>query len=47
MPADAPLGVDVGARHLAVLSTGEVVDSPKHLFPLCPAHGPAATGVLA
>ena len=31
VPAGAPVGVDVGVRHLAVLSTGEVVDSPKHL----------------
>ncbi|MDG9673424.1 IS607 family element RNA-guided endonuclease TnpB [Micromonospora sp. DH14] len=25
------IGVDVGIRHLAVLSTGEVVDNPRHL----------------
>ena len=30
MPAGAPVGVDLGAKHLAVLSTGEEVDSPKH-----------------
>jgi IS605 OrfB family transposase len=28
---DAVLGVDVGVRHLAVLSTGELVDNPRHL----------------
>ncbi|NUT36757.1 MAG: IS200/IS605 family element transposase accessory protein TnpB [Hamadaea sp.] len=28
---DAVIGVDVGLRHLAVLSTGEVVDNPRHL----------------
>ncbi|MEU4678429.1 IS607 family element RNA-guided endonuclease TnpB [Micromonospora sp. NPDC023737] len=28
---DAVLGVDVGVKHLAVLSTGEIVDNPRHL----------------
>ncbi|MER6595439.1 IS607 family element RNA-guided endonuclease TnpB [Micromonospora purpureochromogenes] len=28
---DAVLGVDVGVRHLAVLSTGELVANPRHL----------------
>jgi IS605 OrfB family transposase len=28
---DAVLGVDVGIKHLAVLSTGETVDNPRHL----------------
>ena len=28
---DAVVGVDVGIKHLAVLSTGEVVDNPRHL----------------
>jgi putative transposase len=29
--AEAVVGVDVGIKHLAVLSTGEVVDNPRHL----------------
>jgi putative transposase len=28
---DAVVGVDVGIKHLAVLSTGEMVDNPRHL----------------
>ena len=28
---DAVVGVDVGVKHLAVLSTGELVDNPRHL----------------
>jgi IS605 OrfB family transposase len=28
---DATLGMDVGIKHLAVLSTGEIVDNPRHL----------------
>ena len=28
---DAVVGVDVGIKHLAVLSTGEVIDNPRHL----------------
>jgi putative transposase len=28
---DSVVGVDVGIRHLAVLSTGELVDNPRHL----------------
>jgi IS605 OrfB family transposase len=28
---DAVVGVDVGIKHLAVLSTGELVDNPRHL----------------
>ena len=28
---DAVVGVDVGVKHLAVLSTGEVIDNPRHL----------------
>ena len=28
---DSVIGVDVGVRHLAVLSTGELVDNPRHL----------------
>ncbi|MBW6435873.1 IS607 family element transposase accessory protein TnpB [Actinoplanes hulinensis] len=27
----APVGVDVGIKHLAVLSTGELVENPRHL----------------
>jgi IS605 OrfB family transposase len=30
-PAGPPVGVDVGVKHLAVLSTGEVVANPRHL----------------
>jgi len=29
--SDAVVGVDVGVKHLAVLSTGAVVDNPRHL----------------
>jgi putative transposase len=29
--ASGPVGVDVGVKHLAVLSTGEVVANPRHL----------------
>jgi IS605 OrfB family transposase len=29
--ADTVVGVDVGITHLAVLSTGEVIDNPRHL----------------
>jgi putative transposase len=28
---DSTVGVDLGVRHLAVLSTGETIDNPKHL----------------
>jgi putative transposase len=28
---DAVIGVDVGVKHLAVLSTGDVIDNPRHL----------------
>ncbi|MFD0818735.1 IS607 family element RNA-guided endonuclease TnpB, partial [Micromonospora zhanjiangensis] len=28
---DGVVGVDVGIRHLAVLSTGELIDNPRHL----------------
>ncbi|GAB3798509.1 IS607 family element RNA-guided endonuclease TnpB [Micromonospora zhanjiangensis] len=28
---DSVVGVDVGIRHLAVLSTGELIDNPRHL----------------
>jgi putative transposase len=30
-PPGPPIGVDVGVRHLAVLSTGEAVPNPKHV----------------
>ncbi|WP_246300814.1 RNA-guided endonuclease TnpB family protein [Actinopolyspora biskrensis] len=30
-PRDGPVGVDLGVKHLAVLSTGETIDNPKHL----------------
>ncbi|WP_426502596.1 IS607 family element RNA-guided endonuclease TnpB [Dactylosporangium sp. McL0621] len=30
-PQDSVVGVDVGIKHLAVLSTGELVDNPRHL----------------
>jgi IS605 OrfB family transposase len=29
---DSVVGVDVGVRHLAVLSTGELVENPRHLL---------------
>jgi putative transposase len=29
---DSTVGVDVGIKHLAVLSTGELVDNPRHLL---------------
>jgi IS605 OrfB family transposase len=29
--SDAVVGVDVGIKHLAVLSTGDVIDNPRHL----------------
>ena len=31
-PAGRPVGVDVGVKHLAVLSTGEQVPNPRHLL---------------
>jgi putative transposase len=31
LPASGPVGVDLGVKHLAVLSTGEQVANPKHL----------------